>query len=273
MVWGHAVPATEGWRRSHRVLPRETVQVSWLHILVAGVDVYLVISLGPWIALQIMEWLLQGSLRLARAADARLRQLEEGAAQQTLAWPDQTRPGRYREVDESSQTSLSRLREIIAEAARLSPRSASYTSVDLKLVDILCLRAWRPLLRAIAARRRAQALSRLLDQGDQVLAHLEEQRQVVHRIPRRVRASLNETRAETRRLQALLEAEEEAGALGLNRISQRLDMTRMEIEQALDALAQATEAELPLVVNEVDQLLGMARSTIEEIRSYLDRAV
>jgi len=247
--------------------------VTWLHLFLAAVDIYLLVSLGPWIALQIIEWLLRGPRRSAEAASARLRRLQEGVNEQASVWPEQVRPGRYQEPDRLAQEGLAKVRAIIGEGSRLSPRSASYTATDLKLIEILCLRSWLPLLRALKACRGANTLSRMLGEGDQVLASLREQQRIVHRIPTRVRASLNETRAETRRLTAILEAEEEAGTLGLKEISQRLGMTASEIEQALDALSQAGQAEMPLVVQEVDQLLNMVRPTIEEIRNYLDRAV
>jgi len=247
--------------------------VSWLHVLIVAVDVYLLISLGPWIALQVVEWLLRGAARSAEVVGMRLRQLQEGLREQALVWSDPPRPGRYQEPDRLGQEGLASLRAIIAEATRLSPRSAVHTSTDLKLVDILCLRSWKPLFRALAARRGAQTLRRLLDQGDETLAGLREQQQVVRNIPSRVQAGLSETRAETRRLQAILEAEEEAGTIGLEETSQRLEMMASEIEQALDALAQVGQAEMPLVVQEVDQLLGMAGPMIEETRDYLDRAV
>jgi len=116
-----------------------------------------------------------------------------------------------------------------------------------------------------------RSLLRLLDQGDQLLATLIEQQQVIEDIPARVRAALNDMRAEVQRLSAILEMEEEAGTAGLEAIAQRLEERERAIEQALDALAEAAAERLPAVIAEIDELLPSTGIVLSEIDQFLGR--
>lgn len=247
--------------------------MTWLDALVAGLDVYLLASLGPWIALQIVEWLLCKPGRRLVSGGVRLRELRETEQEQVAAWPREPRPGRYREPDRTALEHLAILQATLGEADRLEPGLSDFVSPDLGLVDVLSLRSWGPLFEALAAYRRAHALRRLLDRVDEAHAALREQQQVVQDVPAKVRALLNETRAEVTRLSAVLEAEEDAGTAGLEEMSQRLDATKAEIEQALDALAQANPTEVPLVVFEIDQFLELAGPSVEEMDRQLSQVV
>ena len=244
--------------------------MKWWHVLVILLDSYLLLSLGPWIALQMLDWLM-GRSRWLLIGEGRLRELSEMEQEQRRSWPQKPRPGRYEEPDRVALESLATLQSLIAEAGRLWPLVGSYSLPVLSFVDVLSLRSWRVLPGALAAWRNMRSLLRLLDQGDQLLATLIEQQQVIEDIPARVRAALNDMRAEVQRLSAILEMEEEAGTAGLEAIAQRLEERERAIEQALDALAEAAAERLPAVIAEIDELLPSTGIVLSEIDQFLGR--
>ncbi|OGO04064.1 MAG: hypothetical protein A2Y73_08650 [Chloroflexi bacterium RBG_13_56_8] len=247
--------------------------MTWIHVLIAGLDLYLLISLGPWIALQFVEWLLHRPQNLLASARERLQTLHETERMQRALWPEEPRPGRYHDPDRVAQEQLAALHETIAQARKLEPTLSEYFPLALNLLDILCLRSWRPLRQALAAYRDSRALQVLLDAVDDNLSVLKEQQRIGQDIPSQARAHLNETRAEVARLTAILETEQQAGTAGLEQMREQLEATNAEAEAALAALSQAQPSETPLVVYEIDQFFELAKPSIEEMDRYLTQVI
>lgn len=246
--------------------------MKWLRVLVIVLDLYLLTSLGPWIALQILNWLLQKSGHYLASEDKRLRELEEAMGSQSSIWPQPPRPGRYRQPDEIAQENLRTLHTAIDKARKMWPRLASYRVEPLALTNVLLWQAWGPLGRVVAVWRDVRGLNRLLDAGDDLLSSLQKQERVIQNIPSRMQASLNGTRAEIRRVSALLEAEEEAGTLGLQDITRRLERSGADLEKALDKLAQTSGERMPLLIYEADDVLERVLPEIEDIDRFLAEA-
>ena len=247
--------------------------MKWWHILVILLDSYLLLSLGPWIVLQMLDWLMGRSGRPLAEEGERLRELSEMEQEQRQSWPQKPRPGRYEEPDRLALESLAALHVLIAEAEQLWPLVAGYSPPALSLVNVLTLRSWQVLPGALAAWQNMRASLRLLDQGDQMLVTLMEQQQVIEDIPARVRAALNDARAEIHRLSAILEVEEEAGTAGLEGVARRLQEKEGAVEQALDALTGATAEQRPAVILEIDEVLRSVMPVLSEIDQFLNQAV
>ncbi len=244
--------------------------MKWWYILVALLDVYLLASLGAWIVLQVLEWLLLGLRRDLPVQGRRLQNLAETETVQATCWPEAPRPGRYQEPDSQAAASLAALRDALAAARPLWASLEAYAPSSMGLLDALRLRVWGPLPRAWRAWREARALKRLLAHAEEAEAALRAQQQRVQEIPQQVRAEVNAQRAEVRRLQAILEAEQGAGTLGLEEIAQRLEALGRELEGALDSLASAQD--LPCAVAQVDALLAQAMPAVAELDRTLSLA-
>jgi hypothetical protein len=247
--------------------------VKWWYIPVILLDAYLILSLVPWIALQVLEWLLRRPGRALDIGGPRLHALTEAERAQAALWPSEPRPGRYQGADMAARDALTTLRAALAEAERLWPTLAVHAPVGQHLADVVLLRSWGPLLNVIVATRDAAALQRALGQGEQALAVLQDQRTFVEDVPSRVRGTLNDTRADIRRLTAQMEAEQEVGTVGLDKMEQRLQRAEQEVERALDALSQANPQTLPQVVYDIDELLKLLVPAVEEMDRTLSQAV
>ena len=244
----------------------------WWHVVVILLDTYLLLGLGPWIVLQMLEWLMTRSGGPLVREGERLRELAEMEQEQTQSWPQKPRPGRYEEPDRIALECLGSLRSLIAEAERLWPLVSGYSAPALTVVDVLALRCWRVLPGALAAWRNLRSLLQLLDQSDETLVTLMEQQQTVADIPARIRAALNDTRAEIRRLNALLEVEQEAGTLGLADTAQRLRREEEAIERSLDLLAGSGAEQLPQVVADIDEMLRTTGPVLVAIEQFISKA-
>lgn len=237
--------------------------MKWWYILVALLDVYLLASLGAWIALQVLEWLLVTLRRDLPVQGRRLQNLAETETAHAASWPETPRPGRYQEPDSRAAASLAALRTALAAAQPLWAHLEAYTPAQMGLLDAFRLRVWAPLPRAFRAWRAGRALKRLLARAEEAEAELRAQQQRVQEIPQQVRAEVNAQRAEVRRLQAILEAEQAAGTLGLEEIAQRLEALGRQLEGALDSLTTAED--LPCAVGQVDALLAQVTPAVAEL--------
>jgi len=248
--------------------------VIWLRVLVLALDIYLLASVAPWLLLAIVEWRLQRSADAPAESDRRLSRLQAAAHEEAAAWPDTPRPGRYEDLDRRAQEQLTRLHDLLAQAASLRPVLFAYRPAHLTPLQVALCRAWQPLTRALTLWRHARQLRHLLDQADDALLELQQSYQRAEAIPARARADLNEVRAEARRLQAVLEAErEEAGTVGLDELGQRLETVEDDIARTLDALSLATEAELPHVVLEADALLQRSSAEVRALDEQVAQVV
>ena len=99
--------------------------MKWWYILVALLDVYLLASLGAWIVLQVLEWLLLGLRRDLPVQGRRLQNLAETETVQATCWPEAPRPGRYQEPDTLATASLAALRDAVAAARPMSTSSSA----------------------------------------------------------------------------------------------------------------------------------------------------
>ena len=264
---GLAARVQLGWYRSW-----EGTEVTIWHWLVLVLDVYLILSLGPWIALQVLNWLLLRSGPFLEAEGKRFNRLSAEEARQSAVWSQEVRPGRYEQPDRTARENLSALHSAIGEVNRLWPSLDLWDPVQLSLPQILSLGSSRPLREAIAARTGLHALRGYLSGGEEALAALQQSRQAVQGIPARVRALHNESRAEVRRLQAILEAEQETGTQGLGEIGSRLEAMEATIGESLQQLDDATPDEIDRVVYEADKILDRITPQVAELDQLVTQA-
>lgn len=238
-------------------------------MLVLVVDLYLLATVGAWIALRFVQWLILRGGRFPEAEAERLARLMEGERRQAPLWPQTPRPGRYAQPDQEGQRNLWSLRETIGEAQALLDGLMGYDLEPVAISRAMALGAWRHLQTAWRIWRQLRRLRRLMAHGEARLDYLEAQSQAVANIPQRVHGLLTETRAELRRLQALYEAEQEVGTLGIGEVERNLRMAEMRLEHALSELEGADEARLHQLVQFADAELGQVTVALEEIDRLL----
>jgi len=241
-----------------------------LRITVALVDIYLLLSVGAWLALRYLQSRAQRSQRTIEAGAERLLALARGIEAHAGRWPPAPRPGRYAVPDELARQNLATARTAVAEAETLRPSLTPQPWERLSLRDALALRALAPLGRALRSWRDARTLWRLIDRAAAALEVVDKQAALVDSIPSRTRANLNEIRAEVSRLTAVLESVEEQGMMGLERTSWQLAELGMQAENALDRLASASDT--PQAVHQIDQELGGAEAILQELDQRLGEA-
>ncbi len=242
----------------------------WLRVAIGLIDVYLLLSVGAWIALRYVQSRVQSSHRSLDSGAEHLKALTRAIQEQTGRWPLEARPGRYAVPDELARTNLTTARTSVAEAETLRPllAKASYGRVSLR--EALALGALAPLAHAVRSWNDARTLWRHIDRAAAALDVVEKQAAQVDGIPSRTRATLNELRAEVSRLSAVLESVEEQGMMGLERTSWQLAEIGMQAENALDRLSSATDA--PQTVYEIDKELGGAGAVLQELDQFLGEA-
>ena len=245
--------------------------MAWWQLLLAACNLYLLLSLGPWIGLQILQAMLLRPGPFLDAEEKRLEDLREAVISHAEIWPERPRQGRYQQPDAMAYECLGRLRTAIREAERSWPRLEGFSAVRPPLVDILCLRCWSPLLKVIVVRREFRNLRSLLDQGADALVTLQEQAILAQSIPDRVKGLLTETQAEIRRLFALLEAEEEYGTQGLEEIAPQLEQAEEVLGHALDTLGNAPLEQAPTATREGDAVFSRVSSMVKEMDRTISR--
>ncbi len=254
---------------SLRVFTGEVMAVAWWRIVVLATDLYVLVAAGPWLALLFCYWLMLRRGPYLEREQKRLDHLLMGEGQQRSAWPTTARPGRYAELDLDAQKRLAGLRASISEMLELWPTAETFEFPLPLPWEVLILRAWPLLVGALATRRRVRTLQRLLRQGEAHLDYLEDRRRAAQGIPQNVHSLLEQTRAEVRRIQAVYEAEQEAGTLGIGEIERQLQITEARLAHALQTLDAARPEERPQVVQFADAELAQASAAVAD----LDRSV
>ncbi|MHB1294074.1 MAG: coiled-coil domain-containing protein [Anaerolineae bacterium] len=247
--------------------------MQWWYFLVALLDLYILASVGSWLAFQIVEGLLQRSGRSLPAVTARAFALADAERAQAGVWPSLPRPGRYQAADTLALENLATLREHAFEVHRRQPVLALYAPPTFTVLDVLLLRAWPALIRSWRISADVRALHALLDRAEAALEVLQEQQQLVTEVPIKARAALNENRAEQSRLSALLEDEREWGTRGLEDLIRRVAEAEEETGRLLDALAQATDDDAPGVIATIDEKLAALTAETQQLDALVTAVV
>lgn len=228
--------------------------MQWWHPLVALADLYLLLSLGPWLLLQYAEWRLRK--RVASLAQERehLEEVRGDLQLQEGIWPRELRPGPYREPDERARGLLAILRDRVESLSALLPPSPQYASRPLRLWQVLALQSWGRLRLVTATWRQLAEAGRYLDDADDALDVLREEERTVALIPERTRGMLSQQRAEISRLIAIVESECEHGTEGLEPAARRLEELTRSVEYTLGQLGEAAGERLPRIVEQADRL-------------------
>ena len=246
--------------------------MEWWHLAVAALDIFLVVSLGPWIVLQILEAAMHGSEPFLDEERDRLIELEKAALQHEAVWPREVRSGRYQKHDEQALDSLSRLLDAVGGARTRLESATPYGPMYTTLLDALVLKSWGRLATTFRAWLGRRAFRRHLRRGADAQAELEEQARAVSSIPERVRGSLRELRAEQRRLAAILEAEQAQGTRGLGETAKRLRGVEWAVQDALEELATATPTDMTRVIEGVDTMLVQMGPTLDGLDALVTGA-
>lgn len=247
--------------------------MNWWYIPVVVLNLYLLAALGPWLVLQLLHWVLQRSGPFLQNETQRLQGLMDSAGMQESIWPQVPRPGRYQQPDQVAREHLAEVTGVIEEIRDVWPTLQAYGPAPVAVGDVLLLRAWGPMLKALVTWRDTRIVRRWLDDGHDSLASLGDQQVYMEEIPHIVRALLNETRADVRRLGAILEAENEAGTVGLEDVERRLTRAGNALDGALDLLDGAADEDMPATVAHVDATLETTNATVAELDSLLERMV
>ncbi len=243
--------------------------MKWLHVAGAVCGLYVVLSLGAWVVLRVGEALLRRRLGILATLENRVRALGETHAEQSRAWPEHPRPGRYGEPDRQAKRGLASLQTATDRFQQLWPTLAFYVPSELGLVDVFCLRSWGPLGETVAVWRALRAAEQLVSQGGAAMTALREQAQVVEDIPNVVRQEANAIGSQLRDLEQALCAEQQAGTLGLEMIGLQLHQIGARSAALLAALDRAEPSQMPRVISEIDQALNACLSDLDSVGGWL----
>mgnify|MGYP005844342297 CR=1 FL=1 len=243
--------------------------MEWWHPLIVLFDIYLLLALGPWMAMQWVAWLATRALRQFQAEREYLVGVRKVLRQQETLWPSISRPGPYYEADDAARQALDELCYSVERVSEILADVQGASLNDLRLLDILALRSWPRLRRGIAALRALQEGWQLLDRTDAALDVLEEQERIVQQIPARARAVLSEGIAELRRIRALWETEAEWGTVGLDEIGIRLADLLASGERSLANLEKVEPLDLPHAVQEATRVAEEISSEAQVIEQTL----
>lgn len=243
--------------------------MKWLHIVGAVCGLYIVLSLGAWVVLRVGEGLLRRRLGLLATLENRVRVFRETHQEQSRAWPEHPRPGRYGEVDRQARQCLASLQTATDRFQQLRPTLAFYVPSELGLVDVFCLRSWGRLAETVAVWRALRAAEQLVSEGEVALTGLWEQALVVEDIPHAVRQKANAVGVQLGDLEEALCAEQEAGTLGLEMIALQLPQIGARSAASLAALDRVDPSQMPRVISEVDQALNACLSDLDGVGGWL----
>ena len=222
--------------------------MQWWQIALVLIDLYLLLSLAPAIAAQILIYVLQRHGPFMEVEEEHLQSLVSTLRRQQAYWPSEPRAGLYQEMDEQAQKQM---RAIDALVTRIEPRLSGAVARELDsltFAQAMTLQGWLPLLDSVGLwNERRQVRTLLADAEDRRMA-LRELDSHVRSIPDQVRNTLHETRAEISRLVALAEEEQAQGTVGMDAALRALEGLGRETEHDLDQLADTDHQELPAMV-------------------------
>ena len=244
----------------------------WLWIIVA-LAVYLLLSMTPWIVLQLAIWRIRRRLPFMAEETRQIERLMAVEAEHAERWPERPRPGRYQQVDRRALEQLVRMRVIISQANDLWPAVADYCPDQLNPLQMLALGAWRPLWEALRTWRNKRRLNALLDEGDEAIGALLEQWTEAQSIPGRIQAELSDARAEARRLRALWEGESEAGTQSIQALGDALALLERALGEALDEMRAADAGQIAATALQSEAQLAQAAETLQTLERELDQVI
>ena len=244
----------------------------WLWIIVA-IAVYLLVTMTPWILLQVAVWRLRRERPYLAAEKEQLEGLKEAEAEHAARWPERPRPGRYEPVDRVAIDHLVRLRIIISQSNDLWPALAGFEPEQPDPLRVLLLGAWRPLITALRTWRNKRRLNALLEEGQQTVAVLTEQWTEAQSIPGRIQTELADLRTEVRRLQAQWQSEVDAGMQGLEAMGTGLGQVDDSLGGAFQSMREASPDEVAARTLESEQTLVEATEAARALESDLQEAI
>ncbi len=244
----------------------------WLWVIVV-LALHLLVSMTPWIVLQIVVWRIRRKLPYLSEETRRLERLMTVEGEHAERWPQRPRPGRFEQVDRLALEQLMRMRIIISQANDLWPAVAGYVPASLNPLQVLALGAWRPLVEALRTWRDKRRLNNLLDEGDGAIDVLLEQWTEAQSIPGRIQAELSDARAEARRLQALWEGESEEGTQGIQALGDALALLDRALDEALDGMRAAAGDQVAATALRSEEQLAQATETLRSLERELDQVI
>lgn len=247
--------------------------MSWWQWVIVALAAYLLISMTPWIVLQIVIWRIRRRLPFMAEEARQLERLMQVESEHAERWPQRPRPGRYQEVDRQALEQLLRMRVIISQANDLWPAVASYAPEPLNPLQVLAMGAWRPLSEALRIWRDKRRLNAYLDEGEEAIAALLEQWTEAQAIPGRIQAELSDARAEARRLRALWEGESEAGTRGIQALGDALALVDRSLGEALDAMRDAAPEQVAATSVQSEEQLAQATATLQKLEQELSQVI
>ena len=236
--------------------------MEWWHYIVLATDGWLVLGLGPWLVTQVIDRLFLQSGSLERLSERRDRMVAIAATESGF-WPAEPRSGGYGEADREAAAALAEFGHLVGEVDGVLAALAQYHWRGGSPSDVLLLRSWGVLGKALAAWPNLRAVESMLSGAQAALDRLLEQRRVVETIPERIRASLSTLRAEAMRLLVLSEAEQETGTKDLEELAARLRVIQAESERGLAEIGVLNSPPAP------DQTVRAAR-TLDGLSGKVD---
>ena len=114
----------------------------WWQPLVVLLDLYLLASVTPWLAVSALSWSLRHSYRTLASVTGYLDKLQQGLAEQNAWWPDQPRFGPYAPPVQQADALLPLLAAQLAAAERLVLPLRGAVLPECSLLRVLTCRCW-----------------------------------------------------------------------------------------------------------------------------------
>lgn len=212
----------------------------WWQPFVVLLDLYLLASVTPWLAVIALSWSLRHSYRSIARVTGYLDKLQQGLAEQSAWWPAQPRFGPYAPPVQQAEALLPLLAAQLTAAERLAQPLRSATLPECSVRHVLIMRCWAYLGNMYSiwsvVRRLANSLVEIVPNMD----GLAEARRIVEGIPSDIHAQLDLRHYELGQFDVRLSAELDCGTTGLDLLQAKSrtlvkEIARLQARMPLDA--------------------------------------
>lgn len=258
----------------------------WWQPLVVLLELYLLASVTPWLAVAALSWSLRHSYRALASVTGYLDKLQQELAEQNAWWPAQPGFGPYAPPVQQAEALLPLLVAQLAAAERLALPLRGASLPECSLLYVLTLRCWAALSNIYSIWRIVRRLANFLADIVPILDSLRAAQRIVKSIPSDAHAQLDLRQYEVEQFTARLRAELEAGTTGLEPLQAKSKALEEEIgrlrarlvqdaDNGPDTSAAITEsiAKISTDIGEMSQVLTQTVQQRQQAEASLDQMV
>jgi hypothetical protein len=203
----------------------------WWQPLVILLDLYLIASVAPWLAVTALRWSLRHSSRSLDNVVGYLDKLQQTLREQTTWWSSQPRFGPYAPPMHQAEVLLSQLMGQLAIVEHLALPLRNVSLPRCSLAQVLTCRCWAVLVAIYAIWRSVRRLAYSL--GDIVpnMSSLREAQVTIESFPSDSHAQLALRQYDLEQIAARLKNETDAGTTGLELLQKKCKALADEINK------------------------------------------